>query len=113
GGSTAAARNVISGNGGSILIENAGTTGNLVQGNYVGTDITGTKALPNGDGILIEQTSNNTIGGSTAGSGNLISGNGLYGVALPDATGNQVQGNFIGTDVTGTNPIPNDGPGIT
>src|SRR5262249_17357419 len=72
GGTTPLARNVISGN------QNAGVeigsgTGNLVQGNYIGTNVAGTAALANANGVLIaSDASNNTLGGTTAGAGNLI-----------------------------------------
>ena len=72
GGTTPAARNVISSNGGAgIAIVTEGSvpaSGNLVQGNFIGTDATGTARLLLGnlDGIDIA-TSNNTIGGTVAG----------------------------------------------
>src|SRR5262249_20004216 len=103
GGTTAAARNVISGNFGPG-IESYGTdaSGNVLEGNYFGTNAAGTAAVGNnGDGVLIEGSSNNTIGGTAAGAGNLISGNGYNGINLFDYFGatvnNLVQGNFIGT----------------
>ena len=88
GGTIAAARNVISGNAlGGVHITLAGATGNTVEGNYIGTDITGTLALPNADGVVIDTgASGNTIGGTTTlpgtGAGNLISGNTTYGVEI-------------------------------
>ena len=56
-----------------------------------------------GDGVLIEESSNTSIGGTAVGAGNVISGNSGCGVHIsgPGASGNQVQGNFIGTDATG------------
>jgi hypothetical protein len=108
--------NVISGNGGNgVLIADPGTTGNLVEGNAIGTGSSGFAALANGgSGVLIQDAaSGNTIGGSTfitrnffggylmAGAGNLISGNGAAGVEILEATSNVVQGNFIGTNVSG------------
>src|SRR5205807_1254597 len=81
GGSMAGARNIISGNlgvGGSSVIQQAGVeifggaSNNVVQGNYVGTDITGTLALGNGtNGIQILGAINNTIGGTSPTAGNL------------------------------------------
>ncbi len=122
GGATAAERNVISGNDAEgVTIANNGT-GNRVQGNFIGTDVTGFVALGNGTsgpvtgpGVLIFSASNNTIGGATAGERNLISGNVGNGVLISNATGNRVQGNFIGTDVTGTVALGNtiDGVGIS
>jgi len=112
GGTTAAARNIVSGN--TVLgidILNAGATNNVVQGNYVGTDVTGSAALGNGngasgDGIDVGQIgtgpSNVTIGGTTPGAGNVISANSFQGILLfNDLNGVNVQGNLIGTDATG------------
>ena len=126
GGTVAAARNVISGNGiDGVSLNNAGATGNLVQGNFIGTDTTGTIALGNvRHGVSITHDNNstnpsgsdNTIGGTVAGAGNLISGNGGFGIVIfgPNggASGNLVQGNFIGTDVSGTQAVGNVGDGI-
>jgi beta-lactamase superfamily II metal-dependent hydrolase len=114
GGTTAGASNVISGNDfNGLLIFHSGA-GNQVQGNYIGTDVTGTADLGNsGKGVLIHG-SNNTIGGMAAGAGNVISGNDREGVMILDsgATGNQVQGNLIGTDVSGTADLGNSDNGV-
>lgn len=105
GGTTAAARNVISGN---VFrgIELGGNS-NTIQGNYIGTNAAGTAALPNPSGVAVfsSQFTNNVIGGTVAGARNLISGNQTGVVA--NGTGTTVQGNLIGTDVTGTIAIPN------
>jgi hypothetical protein len=112
GGADPAARNVISGNGVGIQIERPGT---LVQGNYIGTDATGTRAVGNGDGILVG-ASDAVVGGTAPGSGNLISGNTSAGISLggevgPHVTGyadrSLVQGNFIGTKADGVGPLGN------
>ncbi len=112
GGTTAGAGNVISGNTGEgVQIFGAATTGNLVVGNRIGTDFIGTVAVENGDnGIVIFQgASANTIGGTAAGAGNVISGNFDFGVQIYDATsGNLLEGNKIGTDITGTLDLPNN-----
>jgi CSLREA domain-containing protein len=119
GGTEAGARNVISGNGGegvSIDIEEVEvTTGNIVQGNYIGTDANGAAALPNGDGIWIGAGASDTlIGGVDEGAGNLISGNGGDGVSINDSgtTGTVVQGNLIGMDASGTYALPNGADGV-
>jgi photosystem II stability/assembly factor-like uncharacterized protein len=104
GGTTAAARNVISANSFSG-IEIAGS-GNIVQGNFIGTNAAGTgKFGGSNDGIHISssQFTNNVIGGTAPGAGNLISGN-QTGIST-SAPGTIIQGNLIGTDVTGTQTI--------
>jgi uncharacterized repeat protein (TIGR01451 family)/CSLREA domain-containing protein len=112
GGSIGGARNLISGNAGDgvflFLYQ-----GSHVEGNFIGTDVNGSAAIPNSIGVEIGPGFNNTIGG-TGGAGNLISGNTNEGVlvngqfATPSATaGNVVLGNRIGTDVTGTVALGN------
>ena len=116
GGTVAGSGNVISGNtGDGILIYGSGATGNLVEGNYIGTNAAGTAALANtGGGVQITGgATNNTIGGITAtpgtGAGNVISGNGNDGIDIfgSGTTGNVVAGNLIGTDIKGANALPN------
>lgn len=117
GGTTVLDRNVISGNDGSgIYLFGAGTTGTVVQGNYIGTNAAGTAAIANTwDGIVIRtNASNNTIGGTLATERNIISGNGEDGIFMDfDAFNNTVSGNYIGTDVTGTNALGNTRYGVT
>ena len=113
GGTTAAARNIISGNGqrGVELRSSAG--GNVVQGNYVGTDVTGTQDLGNAfTGVYLANATNAVIGGTVGTAGNLISGNNIDGVRIAGGTGNLLQGNFIGTDLTGTLDLGNAGEGV-
>ncbi len=111
GGTAAGSGNVISGNGsGGIYI--SGGTLDVVAGNWIGTDATGTVALANaGDGVELNQTSGNTIGGTVPQAANLISGN-TNGVEINDSSQNFVQGNMIGTDTTGTLAIGNTGAGV-
>ena len=132
GGTMPGAGNVISGLGGNnasvgIVIASAGVafpapSNNLVQGNFIGTDSTGMKALPDSLGIELEGLSN-TIGGTTPGSGNIISGNGgpsqagnIGGAGIWIATGsndqNVVQGNSIGVNAGGA-PLGNAGWGVS
>ena len=112
GGTTPAARNVISGNPSDGI--NIGGEANTVQGNYIGTDITGMHALGNETGVFLYQGANNLVGGPTAGERNLIAANRFSGVNIGggSATGNVVQGNYIGTDVTGGQPLGNQ-QGVT
>ena len=108
--------NLISGNR-LIGLEIAGGTasGNLVQGNKIGTNFDGTTAIPNGlDGVFISDAPNNTIGGTAAGAGNLISGNGSVGIQLfgPLTRGNVVEGNALGLNSAGQPTLPNRAGGI-
>src|SRR5262249_54857021 len=114
---SADARNVISGNNDDGLnISDAGTSGNLVLGNGIGVDTTGAAALPNTHrGIIVHGgAASNTIGGTSSGAGNVISGNGWDGIAMWDAgtSGNAILGNFIGTDSSGSTGLGNDFYGI-
>lgn len=108
GGTTAAARNLISGNSSiGIKVFDDIITGTLIQGNLVGTDVTGTSAITSsGDGINFLRANNVTVGGIVPGAGNLISGNGATGLNITGSS-NLIQGNLIGTDITGTAKIPN------
>jgi uncharacterized repeat protein (TIGR01451 family)/CSLREA domain-containing protein len=96
GGTTAAQRNVISGNAGAGVRGAAGLTGNVIEGNYIGTDPTGGSAVPNTTGL--ELGSSYRVGGAAPGAGNLISGN-ARAIVLDGQ--NVVEGNRIGTDATG------------
>ena len=126
GGTTAAARNTISANNNGVVITDSlyGTpgnvdtaTGNVVEGNLIGTANDGTSDLGNAvDGVILNNAPQNTIGGNVSGAGNVISGNNR-GVVITGlgSTLDQVQGNFIGTDLTGLVEITNkiDGVEIT
>lgn len=111
GGTQPHQRNVIAGgNQGGIFLLDPLALGNVIQGNYIGVDATGTNALGNTqNGILISAAAGNLVGGTEPGAGNLISGNGQAGVYLmyPTAAFNQIQGNLIGTDVTGQRALGN------
>ncbi len=110
GGTTPAARNIISGNNNEgINIQNGTPTGNAIRGNFIGTDATGTLALGNfDDGIAVRSdASDTTIDGTAANASNLISGNGGEGIHVSGSNGNIIQGNIIGTDVTGVFDVGN------
>jgi len=102
------AGNLISGNSGTGIILNG--LNNLVEGNYIGTQLDGQHVLPNGDGIALTGEPN-TIGGTAIGAGNLISGN--LGIGINDGSlGSVIEGNFIGTDKTGTSILTPTGTAI-
>lgn len=118
GGTVAGARNVISGNlnNAGIFIQSGTSTGPIIQGNLIGTDVTGTVALGNFFGIWLNfgpSLGNSTIGGTVAGARNVISGNRSDGVLISgNSRNNQLHGNFIGTDISGTQPLGNSGNGV-
>jgi CSLREA domain-containing protein len=119
GGAGAGEGNLISGNGGiGISIGDTGNGEYSIQGNLIGTDIGGTGDLGNGGhGIRIPAKADSLIGGSAAGEGNLISGNGGNGVlvsGLPFRPGpaTVITGNRIGTEIDGTAALGNDGNGV-
>jgi hypothetical protein len=110
GGTDPGARNIISGNTVDGISFGTDSIEHVVLGNYIGTDVTGTQDLGNGFDGIFAVGGFHTIGGNTGG-GNLISGNGSSGLALAGA-GCLVQGNRIGTDVSGAEPLGNDVNGI-
>ncbi len=116
GGSAAGAGNLISGNDThGILVDKASSTGNVIQGNYIGTNAAGDAAIGNTyHGVYISNASSNTIGGVNPGEGNLISGNAGHGILIQEfgTHDNVVQGNKIGTNAAGDAGVANQGDGI-
>jgi hypothetical protein len=112
GGTTPAARNVISGNGlHGVHLANGFSSGNLVQGNYIGTNAAGTIAIANAlNGI--ECGGKGDVGGTAAGAGNVISGNGQDGIGLSTVFGTTIQGNLIGTQADGVSALGNARTGV-
>jgi CSLREA domain-containing protein len=121
GGNTAARRNVISANGsrGIFLWAFGGIGINSqiqIQGNYIGTDVTGAVGLGNQNvGVYAEFTGGHWIGGPNPGEGNVISGNTSRGIELNGANSgagvgsdnNVIENNLIGTDASGTSALGN------
>jgi len=105
GGSTV--RGLAIGGFAAAIVINGGTSGNVVAGNYIGTDASGEVARPNSTGIFVSNLSNNRIGGTTAADRNIISGNGDGILMLVHTINNVIQGNYIGTDASGTLPLGN------
>ncbi len=111
GGAAAGAANVISGNtSDGVEITGSGSTGDVVAGNFIGTDVTGSAALGNDNGGVEIDTgaSDNLIGGTTASARNIISANDGAGVEIDVANDNLVEGNYVGTDKTGTVGLGNN-----
>ena len=108
GGELSGAGNLISGNAntGILLIGSAN-----VYGNWIGTDVTGTTALPNQSNGISFDGNNSVIGG--VGLGNVISGNTNDGVLISNgSSGIVVHGNLIGTNAAGTSAVPNTADGV-
>lgn len=115
GGSDPGSRNVLSGNSQNGLVEDAcpfcAARGyNRIQGNLLGTNAAGTKAVPNGNAGFSGVAPFDLVGGVAAGAGNLLSGNGAVGARV--GTLNTVQGNRIGTSAAGTANVPNGGTAV-
>ncbi len=114
GGALAGAGNIISGNSGNGVGVFFASSGNSVLGNYIGVDVNGTSGISNWlCGVRIE-SGGNTVGGTTAASRNIISGNGLEGVLIVKAaaSNNAVQGNYIGTTAAGNAALGNHRAGL-
>ena len=113
GGTTAAARDVISDSVFGVQMFDSGTSHNVVEGDYIGLSPSGTAGLGNQTGVEIF-SDYNTIGGSVAGAGDVISGNSADGVDILDgASGNVVDGDYIGSSAGGTAGVANAGNGVS
>jgi hypothetical protein len=121
GGTVPGARNIISGNeDNGLMFINNGSRNNRAEGNFIGVNAAGDAKIPNqGSGVVITSTLETVIGGPTPGSANVISGNRDYGIAvgipyfsLRGESGVRIQGNFIGTDLTGALNLGNGKDGI-
>ncbi len=107
--------------GAGIHVTGTGATGDWVYGNFLGTDPTGTQALPNNAGVQIDAGATSNLVG-TNGDGvndtserNLLSGNLFAGVWITGqgTTSNAVSGNFIGTDSSGSVNLNNGTQPVT
>ena len=123
GSTTSTGRNILSGNGGQgVFIGDFGTSLNVIEGNFIGTDVTGAKAIANGySGVgIFNSASSNTIGGTAAGARNVISGNSEQGIAMGDVASGQsigpksnlIQGNYIGVTAGGSTVLGNGSAGV-
>ena len=122
GGNTENSRNTISGQiGYGVHISGAGTSDNTVSGNYIGTNGLGLSSSPNGAGVVLSNgAQSNTIGGSSEGERNIISGNRSdifpngCGVLIrdPGTNHNHICGNYIGPDINGARALRNGSAGV-
>ena len=116
GNSNPKATNIISGNAVGVSISGVGSENNSVQNNLIGLDVTGAFAIGNGRGIVVNASADGNKIGGPGDEGNVISGSdgGVdpHGITITFADGITIQGNLIGTDVSGANPVPNAGSGI-
>ena len=89
-------------------------TGTRVEGNFIGTDPSGTVALGNAtNGVAMFFASNNRVGGASLAARNLISGNDFDGVLIdPASDNNKVLSNLIGTKKDGVTALRNFGDGV-
>jgi gliding motility-associated-like protein len=113
GGTTLALRNVISGNTNGHGIIVTSSSSNYFIGNYIGTNAAGNAAVSNSFmGIQMDNSPNNTIGGITSDSSNLISGNGQNGIQIIGGNGNRIMGNIIGLQSDKSSALGNLQQGI-
>jgi hypothetical protein len=114
GGTAAGARNLISGNSGTgVQVFGAAATGNIIAGNYIGTDASGLLALGNGSGVFLNLAPGTTVGGVAAGTRNVVSGNRGNAISLSQATDAIIQGNYVGVAADGLTKLGNSGFGIS
>ena len=103
--------------GAGIHIQSPGGT-NRIEGNFIGTDTSGAVSRGNGQaatrsgGVWVDGSSGNWIGGPYSTNRNLISGNGGSGIYVQNSSGNTIQGNLIGTTLSGLAALGNTANGI-
>lgn len=112
GGTSTSQRNLISGNTEDGIYVEAGSTGNTIQGNYIGTNAAGTAAIANGMRGIVLNGDTNTVGGTATGAGNVISGNGGRGIVIAGSS-NVFQGNIVGLDASGNAIVHNGSNGVS
>lgn len=104
--------NVITGGKNYGIGDNGANAGLKITGNYIGTDITGTVALPNGAGVQL-QSDAVIVGGTTAAERNVISGNTSNGIMIYASTGDVIKGNYIGVTADAQQKLGNGPSGIS
>ncbi|MDG2224390.1 MAG: PKD domain-containing protein [Rubripirellula sp.] len=113
GGNAVADQNLISGNERGVQLIDSHD--NVISGNLIGTNATGDAEIANQlGGILVESGStNNLVGGSIGGARNVIAGNAGHGIEIASGSANEVVGNYVGLDVTGTAVVSNSADAIS
>ncbi len=113
GGTTSAEANEIAGNNlGGVQLADSGTTGNRVEGNWIGRS-SGGQVFANSSGVeVVQGAAGNVVGGTAAGAGNTITGNTFHGVVVRDngSIDNAVLGNRISSNGAQGIALNNDGP---
>ena len=110
-GSTLRSLDLVNAAGNGVTLNGAGNM--RIAGNFIGLALDGVTVAGNsGNGLELDHSSGNTIGGITPRDQNTISGNRSNGIDLNGSSNNQILGNFIGTDVTGNLDRGNIGSGI-
>lgn len=113
GGTSAAGRNVIAGNTQDGVVLTGATRFTRIEGNFIGVDRTGKKALGNQHGIFVNNAgTGNAMGGSKPTSRNVIAANAGDGIHIENTSEVTILTNFIGTDRTGRQPLGNAGHGV-
>src|SRR5262249_15577109 len=110
GGTAPGMRNLISANAHGVALFDSNTTLNAVQGNFIGTNLFGVSPLGNaGEGVLIQEATNNLIGGYSAEAGNWIAFNGNDGVLVDTGLSNGLHGNSLFSNVNAGIELINSG----
>lgn len=116
GGPSSEDRNIISANLGNGIGIGGDSSGHIISGNYIGTDVAGSFPMGNQEtGIALSDGAHDIqIGGTGPGEGNLVSGNKSTGINMwgVGAFNNVVSGNLIGTDISGFRALGNQGNGL-
>mgnify|MGYP002344038766 CR=1 FL=1 len=114
GGSGANEMNVIADHNFHAIVLNNSSNNVTIQGNNIGTNALGTVAIGNDDsGVIVINSTGTIIGGSSANEGNVLSGSlSEYGIFAISSSGLEIEGNFVGTDRTGTIDLANFDGGI-
>jgi len=107
GGSTPASRNILSGNSQVGAFFGLASSGSFLQGNIIGADAEGQRAVANDVGVTVVGASGIRVGGRVPGAGNVVSGNADAGIIVAFSTDTTIEGNLVGTTAAGNAALPN------